>query len=97
MLDEVARWDDLVTGLRPMTYGAKGEPVRCLVSVGPTIAAKASSEGWCLRLRPNIVLPLVFLLSLPKLPVGATIELVVMFGSLLVVVEDCPIASSPDT
>jgi hypothetical protein len=53
MLDEVARWDDLVTGLRPMTYGTKGEPVRCLVSVGPTIAAKASSEGWRLRLRPN--------------------------------------------
>jgi hypothetical protein len=55
MLDEVARWDDLVTGLRPMTYGAKGEPARCLVSVGPTITAKASSEGWRLRLRPNIV------------------------------------------
>jgi hypothetical protein len=53
MLDEVARWDDLVTGLRPMTYGAKGEPARCLVSVGPTITAKASSEGWRLRLRPN--------------------------------------------
>jgi hypothetical protein len=35
---------------------AKGEPVRCLVSVGPTIAAKALSEGWHLRLRPNIVL-----------------------------------------
>jgi hypothetical protein len=33
MLDEVARWDDLVTGLRPMTYGAKGEPVRCLPSL----------------------------------------------------------------
>jgi hypothetical protein len=45
MLDEVARWDDLVTGLRLMTYVTKGEPVRCLVSVGPTITAKASSEG----------------------------------------------------
>jgi hypothetical protein len=53
MLDDVARWDDLVTGLRPMTYGTKGEPARCLVSVGPTITAKASSEGWHLRLRPN--------------------------------------------
>jgi hypothetical protein len=53
MLDEVARWDDLVTGLRPMTYGARGEPARCLVSVGPTTTAKASSEGWRLRLRPN--------------------------------------------
>jgi hypothetical protein len=53
MPDEVARWDDLVTGLCPLTYGTEGEPVRCLVSVGPTIAAKASSEGWRLRLRPN--------------------------------------------
>jgi hypothetical protein len=53
MLDEVARWDDLVIGLRPVTYGAKGEPARCLVSVGPTITTKASSEGWRLRLRPN--------------------------------------------
>ena len=53
MLEEVARWDDLVTGLRPVTYGAKGEPARCLVSVGPTITVKASSEGWRLRLRPN--------------------------------------------
>jgi hypothetical protein len=53
MLDEVARWDDLVTGLRPMLYGAKGVPARCLISVGPTTTAKASSEGWCLRLRPN--------------------------------------------
>ena len=56
MLDEVARWDDLVTGLRPMTYGTKGEPVCCLVSVGPTIAVMASSEGWRLRLRPNTIL-----------------------------------------
>jgi hypothetical protein len=53
MLDEVAGWDDLVIGLRPVTYGAKGEPARCLVSVGPTITTKASSEGWRLRLRPN--------------------------------------------
>jgi hypothetical protein len=30
MLDEVVRWDDLVTGLRPVTYGAKDEPARCL-------------------------------------------------------------------
>jgi hypothetical protein len=54
MLDEVARWDDLVAGLRLMSYGVKGVPARCLVSVGPTTAAKASSEGWHLRLRPNI-------------------------------------------
>jgi hypothetical protein len=41
------------------------------------------------------VLLFVFLLSLLKL-VGATIGFFVMFGSLLVVVEDCPIASSLD-
>jgi hypothetical protein len=50
MLDEAARWDDLVTGLRPMSYGAKGVLARCLVSVGPTTAAKASSEGYDSRL-----------------------------------------------
>jgi hypothetical protein len=54
MLDDAARWDDLVTGLRPMSYGAKGVLARCLVSVGPTTTAKASSEGWRLHLRPNI-------------------------------------------
>jgi hypothetical protein len=53
MLDDAARWDDLVTGLRPMSYGAKGVPARCLVSVGPTTSAKASSKEWRLRLRPN--------------------------------------------
>jgi hypothetical protein len=53
MLDDAARWDDLVTGLRPMSYGANGVPARCLVSDGRTTTAKASSEGWRLRLRPN--------------------------------------------
>jgi hypothetical protein len=53
VLDEAARWDDLVAGLRLMSYGAKGVPAHCLVSVGPTTAAKASSEGWRLCLRPN--------------------------------------------
>jgi hypothetical protein len=53
MLDEVAGWDDLVTGLRPVTYGTKGRPAHCLVSVGPAITVKASSEGWRPRLRPN--------------------------------------------
>jgi hypothetical protein len=36
-----------------VTYGTKGESVRCLVSVGAARTAKASSEGWCLRFRPN--------------------------------------------
>jgi hypothetical protein len=57
MLDEVARWDDLVVGLRPMSYGAKDAFTRCLASVGPMTTAKASSGGWRLRLRPNICLP----------------------------------------
>jgi hypothetical protein len=61
MLDEAARWDDLVVGLRPMSYGARGVLARCLVSVGPTTTAKASSEGWRLRLRPN-----TFVLGLRK-------------------------------
>jgi hypothetical protein len=53
MLDGVARRDDLVTGLRPVAYEAKGKSARCLVSVGAARTAKASSEGWRLRLRPN--------------------------------------------
>jgi hypothetical protein len=35
-----------------MPYRAKGVPTR-FVSVGPATAAKASSEGWRLCLRPN--------------------------------------------
>jgi hypothetical protein len=36
-----------------MPYQAKGVPAR-FVSVGPATAAKASSGGWRLCLRPNI-------------------------------------------
>jgi hypothetical protein len=36
-----------------MTCGTKGESARCLVSVGAARTAKASSEGWRVRLRPN--------------------------------------------
>jgi formylmethanofuran dehydrogenase subunit B len=53
MQDEVARWDDLAIGLRPAACRAKGRSVRRLVSVDPVRSAKASSEGWHLRLRPN--------------------------------------------
>ena len=53
MLDEAERWDDLVTGLRPATRGTKGKSASRLVSVGAARLAKASSEGWRLRLRPN--------------------------------------------
>jgi hypothetical protein len=63
MLDEAARWDDLVVGLRPISNGAKGVLARCLVSVGPATTAKASSEGLRLRLRPNTKLPLEFRVS----------------------------------
>jgi hypothetical protein len=45
VLDEVARWGDLVAGLRLTSYGAKGAFARCLVSVGPTTTVKASSGG----------------------------------------------------
>ena len=44
---------DLVTGLRPATCGTKGKSARRLVSVGAARSAKALSEGWRLRLRPN--------------------------------------------
>jgi hypothetical protein len=55
MLDEAARWDDLVTGLRPATRGTKGKSASRLVSVGAARLAKALSEGWRLRLRPNML------------------------------------------
>jgi hypothetical protein len=56
MLDETARWDDLVTGLRSTTRGTKGKSASRLVSVGAARLAKASSERWRLRLRPNNVI-----------------------------------------
>jgi hypothetical protein len=62
-----------------VTYGTKGEPARCLVSVGPAITAKASSEGWRLRLRPNIYLyysivsELCSLVAKPKLNLRASL------------------------
>jgi hypothetical protein len=46
-------WDDLVIGLRPATRGAKGKSASRLVFVGAARLAKASSEGWRLRLSPN--------------------------------------------
>jgi hypothetical protein len=58
-----------------MTCGTKGEPARFLVSVGPTITAKASSEGWRLRLRPNIYRGSVLANLLP-------VEVVTKTGSL---------------
>ena len=36
-----------------MAYETKGKSARCLVTVGAASTAKASSEGWRLRLRPN--------------------------------------------
>ena len=70
MLDEAARWDDVVIGLRLMSYRAKGVLARCLVSVGPTTTAKASSEGWRLRLRPNI--PITMRLAGNAIPLIST-------------------------
>jgi hypothetical protein len=43
---------DVTAGLRLVLNRAKGVPAR-FVSVRPTTAAKASSEGWRLCLRPN--------------------------------------------
>jgi hypothetical protein len=57
MLDEAARWDDLVTGLRPAARGTKGKSASRLVSVGAARLAEASSEGWRLRLRPQHHIP----------------------------------------
>jgi hypothetical protein len=57
MLDKATRWDDLVMGLRLATRGTKGKSASRLVFVGAARLAKASSEGWRLRLRPNICPP----------------------------------------
>jgi hypothetical protein len=67
MQDEVARWDDLVIGLRPAPCRAKGKSVRRLVSVDPARLAKASSEGWRLRLRPNTAIAAKSIKDLPTL------------------------------
>jgi hypothetical protein len=41
MLDEAARWDDLVTGLRPAARETKGKSASRLVSIGAARLAKA--------------------------------------------------------
>jgi hypothetical protein len=51
-LDEAALREDVAAGLRLVPNGAKGVPAR-FASVRPVTAAKASSEGWHLCLRPN--------------------------------------------
>jgi hypothetical protein len=51
-LDKAAPRDDVAAGLRLVPNGAKGVPAH-FVSVRPATAAKASSEGWRLCLRPN--------------------------------------------
>jgi hypothetical protein len=61
MLDEAARQDDLATGLRPATRRPKGKSASRLVSVGTARSAKASSEGWRLRLRPNTTLRFILM------------------------------------
>jgi hypothetical protein len=53
MLDEAAGCDDFVTGLRSAMRGTKGKSANRLASVGAASTAKASIEGWRLRLRPN--------------------------------------------
>jgi hypothetical protein len=51
-LNEAALRDGVAASLRLVPNGAKGVSAR-FVSVGPATAAKASSEGWRLCLRPN--------------------------------------------
>ena len=51
-LNEAVLRDGVAAGLRPVPNRAKGVPAR-FVSVRPATAAKASSEGWRLCLRPN--------------------------------------------
>jgi hypothetical protein len=53
MLDEATGCDDLVTGLHLATRETKGKSASRLAFVGAARLAKASSEGWRLRLRPN--------------------------------------------
>jgi hypothetical protein len=59
-LDEAARWDDAVAGLRLVPYQAKGVPAR-FVSVGPATAAKgdvfafAPTAGSVVRCRTTLL------------------------------------------
>jgi hypothetical protein len=57
-LNEAALRDGVAAGLRQVPNGAKGAPAR-FVSVRPATAAKASSEGWRLCLRPNTYIYLI--------------------------------------
>jgi hypothetical protein len=57
-------------GLHPATHGAKGKSASRLVFVGAAWLAKASSEGWRLRLRPNI--PITMRLAGNAIPLIST-------------------------
>jgi hypothetical protein len=52
-LNEAAPWEGVAAGLRQSAEWSEGCPCR-FVSVRPATAARASSEGWRLCLRPNI-------------------------------------------
>jgi hypothetical protein len=58
-LNEAAPRGGVAAGLRPVPNRAKGVPAR-FVSVRPVTAAKGSSEGWRLYLRPNNVVAWCF-------------------------------------
>jgi hypothetical protein len=53
MLDEAARWDDLVTGLHSMSYGAKGVPARCLVSLDQRPRRRPRAKGGVFAFAPT--------------------------------------------
>jgi hypothetical protein len=65
-LDEAALWDDFVTGLRLVPI--KRRVSLPVLSVRPAAAAKTSSEGWRLCLRPNNIHKLMELLMQHPIP-----------------------------
>jgi hypothetical protein len=54
MLDEVAKWDDLVTGLRPVMYGTKGEPADVLSPLAQRLRRRHRSKGDVFAFAPTV-------------------------------------------
>jgi hypothetical protein len=80
-----------------VAYEAKGKSARCLVSVGAARTAKASSEGWRLRLRPNTIknkypLPWIDILfdQLTRARVFSKIDLRSGYHQICIQPEDIP-------
>jgi hypothetical protein len=58
-----------------VAYETKGKFARCLVTVGATSTAKASSEGWRLGLRPNKESRLLLTVSMADISVLHSAEM----------------------